>query len=131
MSGHIRRRGERSWQLKFDIGRETRDRQARNPLSQFSREPEASGGGRIDETNGRHASWHLHRRDSRKPSAVSSTVGIGIGRPTPCFAEDIERYRGLIGKADQTTHRQSTDPKTFGAVVSPELYAEVDARRPE
>ena len=63
MTGHVRRRGERSWELKFDAGTRCRHRQAQDAIRQLQRD-EAAGAvqaGRAD-----------RRRSARAPTSSRS-----------------------------------------------------------
>jgi integrase len=95
MTGHIRRRGERSWELKFDLGRdETGKRQIRYHSFKGTK---------------REAQAELTRLSAEALrgtyiDATSETVGGFLDRWDRDWAsihlspKTVERYRGIIGK---------------------------------
>src|ERR1700724_2392658 len=95
MTGHIRRRGERSWELKFDLGRgETGKRQIRYHSFKGTK---------------REAQAELTRLSAEALrgtyiDATSETVGGFLDRwdrdwaSTHVSPKTVERYRGIIGK---------------------------------
>jgi hypothetical protein len=95
MTGHIRRRGERSWELKFDLGRdETGKRQIRyHSFKGTKREAQAE--------LTRLSAEALH---GTYIDATSETVGGFLDRWDRDWAsihlspKTVERYRGIIGK---------------------------------
>jgi integrase len=122
MTGHIRRRGERSWELKFDIGRDpsTGNRQIRYHSFKGSK---------------REAQAELTRLTAETLrgtyiDASAETVGGFLDRWDRDWAsihvspKTVERYRGLIGKQIQP-HIGNRTIQKLRAVDLSELYAKL------